>query len=250
MSRAIDIRCKPLFATFLVLTMFLGSFNATTAQDATPTVDSSPPTASELCGQAESTEIPESTPPTPLDSTGIQFDLLFIDLMIPHHLGAVEMSIVAEERATHPELRLLSQEIIAAQQPEIDQMTAWRDAWYPGAPAISNAEAMAAFDQMTNPMPGMGGMPGSSEMMMGDMHDIGALCETNADHFDLQFIDEMVAHHQSALLMAQAAPDHATHDEIKALATAIIASQQQQIDAMLAWRSLWYPDATPVHTHG
>src|SRR4051794_38868322 len=103
------------------------------------------------------------------------------------------MSIVAEERAAHPELRQLSQDIIAAQQPEIIQMTAWRDAWFPDVADISNAQALAAFDQMTNPMPGMGGIPGSSEMMMGDMHDIDTLCEADAEHFDLQFIDEMVA---------------------------------------------------------
>jgi len=230
--------------------MLLGAYDPVVAQEATPTLTVSPTAANELCNRADSSETAASTPSKSIDATGLEFDLLFIDLMIPHHRGAVDMSIVSVERATHPELRQLSQDIIAAQQPEIDQMTAWRDSWYPGAPTFSDAQAMAAFEQVTNPMSGMGGMPGSSPMMMGDMHDIGTLCTADADHFDLQFIDEMVAHHQSALQMAQAAPDHATHKELKELATVIIASQQQQIDTMLAWRSRWYPDATPVAMHG
>jgi len=240
------VRYRPLFTALLSLIVLLGIYDSTIAQEATPTLAASPSTARDLCNQADSPETPASTPSKSTDATGIAFDLLFIDLMIPHHQGAIDMSIVAADRAAHPELRQLAQDIIAAQQPEIDQMTAWRNDWYPGAPAISDAQAMAAFDQMTNPMPGMGGMPGSSEMMMGDMHDIGTLCAADADHFDLQFIDEMVTHHQSALLMAQAAPEHAAHEELKTLATTIIASQQTQIDTMLAWRSLWYPDATPV----
>ena len=180
-----------------------------------------------------------------------EFDLLFIDLMVSHHQGAVAMAVVAQERGQHAEIRQLAGEIIAAQQPEIDQMNGWRAAWYPDAPVMSEAEAMNAFDRMTSSMPGMGGMPGSSEMMMGGMHDLESLCSASPEEFDLIFIDGMIAHHQSAIMMAQSALDHATHDEIKTLATAIIAAQQKEIDAMLAWRAAWYPDATPEHNqHG
>lgn len=59
------------------------------------------------------------------------FDLRFIDAMVPHHEGAVLMAKQVLENSDRPELRELAQAIIAAQQPEIDQMQTWRDAWYP-----------------------------------------------------------------------------------------------------------------------
>ncbi len=60
------------------------------------------------------------------------FDRAFIDAMIPHHQSAIEMAREARTKATHPEIKQLADEIIAAQQREIDQMRAWRAQWYPG----------------------------------------------------------------------------------------------------------------------
>lgn len=59
-----------------------------------------------------------------------QFDLRFINAMIPHHEGAVVMAQEALEKSDRPEVQQLAQMIIDAQQPEIDQMTQWRQAWY------------------------------------------------------------------------------------------------------------------------
>lgn len=229
--------------------VLLGGMTAAFAQDATPGAAGSSPTGAELCSQAALATPAPAVADQSMPSME-EFDLLFIDLMSSHHQGAVAMAIVAQERGEHPEIRQLAGEIIAAQQPEIDQMSAWRDAWYPGAPLLPEAQAMNAFDRMTSSMPGMGGMPGASEMMMGSMHDLESLCSASPEEFDLVFIDAMVAHHQSAIMMAQSALDHATHDEIKTLAKAIIDAQQKEIDAMLAWRAAWYPDATPVNMHG
>jgi uncharacterized protein (DUF305 family) len=227
--------------------MLIGGVTASFAQDATPRLGHALPTAADVCGQGSSgTATPAPAIPDQEMPGMDEFDLLFIDLMISHHQGAVEMAIVGQERAEHPEIRQLAGEIIAGQQPEIDEMTVWRSTWYQDAPKMSEADAMNAFDRMTSSMPGMGGMPGSSEMMMGDMPNLEALCSATAEQFDLLFIDGMIAHHQSAIMMAQSALDHATHEEIKTLATAIIAAQQEEIDTMLTWRSLWYPNATPV----
>ncbi len=60
------------------------------------------------------------------------FDRAFIDAMIPHHQSAIDMAKEARTKATHPEIKQLADEIIAAQQREIDQMRAWRAQWYPG----------------------------------------------------------------------------------------------------------------------
>jgi uncharacterized protein (DUF305 family) len=64
-----------------------------------------------------------------LCATTENFDLAFIDAMIPHHQRAIMMAQIAVEQAQHPELKALAQEIIDAQQQEIADMQAWRAAW-------------------------------------------------------------------------------------------------------------------------
>jgi uncharacterized protein (DUF305 family) len=59
------------------------------------------------------------------------FDKAFIDAMIPHHQSAIEMSQVALEKSENPKIKELAENIISAQQREIEQMTRWRQQWYP-----------------------------------------------------------------------------------------------------------------------
>ncbi|MGG6296371.1 DUF305 domain-containing protein [Leptolyngbya sp. AN02str] len=59
-----------------------------------------------------------------------QFDLRFIDAMIPHHEGALSMAQEVLGKSDRPELQALAQEILNTQQAEIDQMNQWRTAWY------------------------------------------------------------------------------------------------------------------------
>jgi uncharacterized protein (DUF305 family) len=57
-------------------------------------------------------------PPTDLDAS-------FAAMMVPHHQGAVDMARLQLLYGKDPELRRLAQSIIAEQQIEIQQMTAW-----------------------------------------------------------------------------------------------------------------------------
>jgi len=59
------------------------------------------------------------------------FDRAFIDEMTPHHESAIEMARVAQESTEDPEIRELARGIVEAQEAEIEQMTAWREEWYP-----------------------------------------------------------------------------------------------------------------------
>jgi uncharacterized protein (DUF305 family) len=59
------------------------------------------------------------------------FDRAFIDAMIPHHQSAIEMAKVAYEKSKVPEIKDLAQNIVSAQQEEIEQMKRWREQWYP-----------------------------------------------------------------------------------------------------------------------
>jgi uncharacterized protein (DUF305 family) len=57
------------------------------------------------------------------------FDRMFVEMMIPHHVGAVEMSKEALDKAEHAEIKTLAQGIIMAQEGEIRTMQDWKEKW-------------------------------------------------------------------------------------------------------------------------
>ena len=59
------------------------------------------------------------------------FDRAFIDEMTPHHESAIQMARTAQESTEDPEVRDLAGGIVEAQEAEIEQMTDWREEWYP-----------------------------------------------------------------------------------------------------------------------
>jgi len=59
-----------------------------------------------------------------------QYDLRFLNAMIEHHEGALVMAQDALKKSKRPEVQKLAKAIVAAQQKEIAQMKAWRQAWY------------------------------------------------------------------------------------------------------------------------
>lgn len=70
---------------------------------------------------------------------GDAFDEAFINGMIEHHRGAIDMAELADQRAKHPEIKELSQDVIDAQQAEIAEMAQWREEWgYDPAPEGSH----------------------------------------------------------------------------------------------------------------
>ena len=69
--------------------------------------------------------------------TGDEFDRAFIDEMITHHEGAVDMARQALQHAKHNEIKKMAQDIIDAQTKEIDTMRTWLQEWY-GASAIQH----------------------------------------------------------------------------------------------------------------
>jgi uncharacterized protein (DUF305 family) len=61
------------------------------------------------------------------------FERMFIDMMIPHHQGAIRMGRVELAKGKDAQLRAMAQAIIHAQSREIAQMNAWRLSWYGAA---------------------------------------------------------------------------------------------------------------------
>ncbi|QLE55480.1 DUF305 domain-containing protein [Nostoc sp. TCL26-01] len=156
------------------------------------------------------------------------YDLRFIDAMMMHHQGAVDMANVALQKSQRPEIKKLAANIIKSQKQEISQMQQWRTAWYPN---VGN-QPMAYHTQMGHMMEMT---PEQKQAMMMSM-DLG-----KADgEFDLRFINAMIPHHEGAVVMAKDALNKSQHSEIKKLSQAIIQAQAAEIQQMQQWRKAWY----------
>lgn len=69
------------------------------------------------------------------------------------------------------------------------------------------------------------------------------------DDFDKAFIENMIAHHQSAVDMAKLSANNAKHDEIKQLSTEIVSAQEKEITQMKQWHIDWGYSPTGDITH-
>jgi uncharacterized protein (DUF305 family) len=58
-------------------------------------------------------------------------DKAFSDAMIPHLQSAIEMAKVAYRESEIPEIKDLADNVMSAQQTDIEQMKQWREQWYP-----------------------------------------------------------------------------------------------------------------------
>jgi uncharacterized protein (DUF305 family) len=147
-------------------------------------------------------------------------DVMFAQMMIPHHKQAVEMATLADTQATDPQLKQLAAQIKSAQDPEITKMTGWLQAW--GKPTTApSGHSMGGASSM----PGMGGgMPG----MMSDA-DMTKLKAAKGKDFDRQFATMMIGHHNGAIQMARDEQTNGSSADAKALAKNIADSQQTEV---------------------
>ena len=153
-------------------------------------------------------------------------DRHFIEQMIPHHDGAIAMAKLALAKATHPEIKTLSGAIIEAQEREIRDMQDWYRAWF-------GKDVPKGTVSMMN-----GGMMSQGGMHMGGQEDMQAL--ENAADFDRAFIEQMIPHHQLAIMMAQMLESGSDRPEMLTLADNIIESQAKEIKDMQDWYQRWY----------
>ncbi|MBW4561514.1 MAG: DUF305 domain-containing protein [Mojavia pulchra JT2-VF2] len=163
-----------------------------------------------------------------LGAADANYDLRFIDAMIPHHQGATLMAKEAQQKSKRPEIKKLADDIIKAQNREITQMKQWRTAWYPKA-----GDKPMAYDAQKGQMIEM-----SSEQMQAMMMNMNlGAADTE---FDLRLINAMIPHHEAAVTMAKDALQKSQRPEIKNLAQEIIKAQNREINQMQQWRKAWY----------
>lgn len=156
-------------------------------------------------------------PGTPGPSHMVPMDVgrHFIEQMIPHHDDAVKMADLALVQAEHPELRDLVDKIKRVQTDEIALMRGWYQTWYGTAVPSSTRRGMAM---------------GRSDSMALD----------GARPFDKVFIEQMIPHHEMAVMMSRMALERVSRPELLGLLQSIITSQSAEIAQMRRWYATWY----------
>ena len=146
-------------------------------------------------------------------------DVMFVQMMIPHHEQAIEMSeIILAKDGVDPEVAALAEQIRAAQDPEIVLMKQWLDDW--GLPSMSGM--------------GHGGMDhGGMDGMMSDAQMAELRSSIGSEGSSL-FLELMIEHHEGAVDMADDVIDGGRNADVRELAEQIITSQTAEIETMRA----------------
>ncbi|BBX26914.1 DUF305 domain-containing protein [Mycolicibacterium chitae] len=187
--------------------------------------------AAAACSNSDTETTAASSPASPSVSTSVEeaaahndADVMFAQMMLPHHAQAIEMSDMILAKEDIPvEVTTLAGQIKAAQGPEIEQLESWLEQW--GAPTSmpEGHHDMPGMDEES----GMGGMKG-----MMSAEDMQALSQAQGTDAARLFLEQMIAHHEGAVEMAQTEVDDGQFPDAVALARSIIDTQQQEIETM------------------
>jgi len=142
-------------------------------------------------------------------------DVMFAQMMIPHHEQAIEMSDIALDPNTGASAAViaLATQIKGAQDPEISQMKNLLTTW--GMPME------------------MGSMDHSSMMDgMLSLEDMDSLGQLKGAEFDKAWAKGMIAHHEGAIAMANDVLANGKNSEILALANAVVSGQSTEIETL------------------
>jgi uncharacterized protein (DUF305 family) len=215
------------------------------AQEATPTMTYSCETAMAASPMAGMEGMAMGTPAAADDhdmaGASVEFDQMYIDMMIPHHASIIALAQAAQDRLSDERLQSIAGNIISAQQAENEELRGLREQWYGSPEPMPMDESMMGM--MAEMMPGMGDM-GSKQMQMDPEALVATFC--SAEDPDVAFIDLTIPHHEMAITASEAALEQATHDEIRAIAEHVIQDQQREIDELRAIRQELTGEATPA----
>lgn len=145
---------------------------------------------------------------------GDPLDVMFLQMMLPHHQQGVEMVALARERAQNEDLRMLAAAIEQTQATEADTMRGWLTSW--GEPLTAPPDSHA----------GHGGMRES------DPKEVERLSALRGAEFDQRLLNVMIAHQDDAVQMARWESGSGANREVKDLADRIDRSRTAQIGMM------------------
>jgi uncharacterized protein (DUF305 family) len=148
---------------------------------------------------------------TPAAAPHNEADVMFAQMMMPHHSQAVDMSeMLLSKEGISEEVTTLATDISAAQGPEIEQLSMMLEEW--------GEDQEAAMDHSMN------GMMSEEEM--------SALEGASGTEAERLFLEQMIAHHTGAIEMAQTEVEDGENPDALAMAENIVSSQQSEIDLM------------------
>ncbi|GGG57013.1 hypothetical protein GCM10011374_19810 [Kocuria dechangensis] len=143
-------------------------------------------------------------------------DVMFAQMMIPHHAQAVQMSETLLAKDDIPtEVRQFAQKVIDAQGPEIERMNSMLEAW--GASATPD-------DADT-------GHGGHGSGMMTE-EDMAALEEAEGEEAARLYLEQMIEHHRGAIDMAREEVSSGGNPQAVELAQEIVDAQEAEIAEM------------------
>jgi uncharacterized protein (DUF305 family) len=142
-------------------------------------------------------------------------DVMFAQMMIPHHQQAIAMSDIALDPNSQASAAIiaLATQIKGAQDPEISQMKNLLTDW---------GKSME-----------MGSMAHSSMMSgMLSLEEMDTLGQLKGAEFDKAWAKGMIAHHEGAIAMANEVLANGKNSEILALANAVVSGQSAEIKTL------------------
>ncbi|GFZ93895.1 DUF305 domain-containing protein [Nesterenkonia alkaliphila] len=143
--------------------------------------------------------------------------------MIVHHEQAIEMSdLLLAKTDIDPEVTELAEDIKEAQGPEIEQMTAWLEAWDQEDAGNGGHEGMDHGDMGDDDM-------GHGMMSEEDLADLEDAEGTDASRL---FLEQMIMHHEGAVTMAEQHLEDGQNPEALDLSENVIADQSEEIEEM------------------
>ncbi|TDC68736.1 DUF305 domain-containing protein [Actinomadura sp. GC306] len=164
-------------------------------------------------GEPNKTQV--AGPSKPAEPTAAE--VAFVQMMIPHHAQALEMSKLAPERASDEKVRALASRIDAAQKVEIAAMRSWLEK---NPKAVLKAHGRNHGGQHAD-------MPG-----MATPEQLKRLREARGEAFDKLYLDLMIIHHEGALTMVKDVLYRGTDVTVQQLARDVESTQLAEIGRM------------------
>lgn len=145
---------------------------------------------------------------------GDPLDVMFLQMMIPHHEQGVAMVALAQDRASSADLRMLAAAIGSTQATEVGTMKSWLTSW--GEPLTAPPDSHTGHGGMRRTKP----------------EEISRLRGLRGAEFDQRLLNVLIAHQDDAVQLARWQSGSGAHQEVKELAGRIEKSRVAQIELM------------------
>ena len=142
-------------------------------------------------------------------------DVDFMQGMMPHHQGAIDMAKAVPQYGKDPEVKTLAENVIKAQEGEIAFMKDWLGRVDQSSLVVSPESTKA------------------NEQAMGTMMKNMVVPYTG--DADVDFLKSMIPHHQGAIELAKIALQFAKDLEVLKLAQDVVTAQESEIAFMTGW---------------